>query len=93
MQEKRIKRNSKQLQFKLNLKKIVMRKEVLTIKATPNHSKRTFTIRKYYDGKLFAKYRTVTMGIDEFESSENHTLRDWKDFFRGDDYYEIKVNY
>jgi hypothetical protein len=70
--------------------KIVMKKEVYTITATPNHSKRTFTIRRFYDGKLFAKYRTVQMGVEEFESSENHTLGDWKDFLRGDDYYAIK---
>ena len=67
--------------------------EVLTITATPNHSKRTFTIRKYYDGKLFVKYRTVQMGLDEFESSENHTLGDWKDFLRGDDYYVVSNNF
>tara|TARA_R110000824_G_scaffold231074_1_gene418873 strand:- start:567 stop:791 length:225 start_codon:yes stop_codon:yes gene_type:complete len=70
--------------------KIVMKKEVLTITATPNYSKRTFTIRRFYDGKLFAKYRTVQMGVEEFESSENHTLGDWKYFLRGQDYYEIK---
>jgi|TARA_R110002096_G_scaffold201842_1_gene386385 hypothetical protein len=70
-----------------------MGKEVLTIKATPNHSKRTFTIRKYYDGKLFAKYRTVQMGLVEFDETEMYTFQDWKDFLKGQDYYAIKVNY
>ena len=70
-----------------------MKKEVETITATANFSKRTFTIRRFYDGKLFAKYRTVQMGLDEFESSENHTLGDWKDFLRGDDYYVVSNNF
>ena len=67
-----------------------MRKEVDTITATANFSKRTFTIRRFYDGKLFAKYRTVQMGLIEFDESEMHTSQDWKDFLRGQDYYEIK---
>ena len=33
------------------------------------------------------------MGLDEFESSENHTLGDWKDFLRGDDYYVVSNNF
>ena len=42
------------------------------IKVTPNHSKRTFTIRKYIDGKLFVKYRTIQLSKEEFikEKSE-----------------------
>ena len=70
--------------------KIVMKKEVLTITATPNHSKRTFTIRKFYDGKLFVKYRTVQMGVVEFDETEMYTFQDWKDFLKGQDYYAIK---
>jgi hypothetical protein len=67
-----------------------MGKEVYTITATPNYSKRTFTIRTFYDGKLFAKYRTVQMGLIEFDETEMYTSQDWKDFLKGDDYYEIK---
>jgi hypothetical protein len=66
--------------------------EVLTITATPNHSKRTFTIRKYYNGKLFVKYRTVQMGLVEFDETEMNTFQDWKDFLKGDDYYVVSNN-
>jgi hypothetical protein len=39
-----------------------------TIKVAANQSKRTFTIRKYIDGKLFAKYRTYPMSQQDFNS-------------------------
>jgi len=67
--------------------------EVLTITATPNYSKRTFTIRKFYDGKLFAKYRTIKLPMDEFESCEYNTHGDWKAFFTSDDYYVVSNNF
>ena len=70
-----------------------MRKEVDTITATANFSKRTFTIRRFYDGKLFAKYRTVQMGVEEFDETEMNTFNDWKDFLKGQDYYSVKINY
>ena len=57
------------------------------IKASANQSQRTFTIRKYIDGKLFAKYRTTQMSKEEFESSESNTENDWKQFLKSDDYY------
>jgi len=57
-----------------------------TIKATANHSKRTFTIRKYIDGKLFAKYRTIEMTPEEFDSELMNTENDWKQFLKSDDY-------
>ena len=60
-----------------------------TIKATANHSKRTFTIRKYIDGKLFAKYRTIEMTPEEFDSELMNTENDWKQFLKSDDYYKI----
>ena len=62
-----------------------------TIKATANQSKRTFTIRKYIDGKLFAKYRTLQMSKDEFNSAEMNTENDWKDFLKSDDYYAVEI--
>jgi len=60
-----------------------------TIKAAPNYSKRTFTIRKYIDGKLFAKYRTIEMSQEEFDSAEMNTEEDWKQFLKSDDYYIV----
>ncbi|QLE02870.1 hypothetical protein HX109_15325 [Galbibacter sp. BG1] len=60
-----------------------------TIKVTPNYSKRTFTIRKYIDGKLFAKYRTIEMSQEEFDSEEMNTDDDWKQFLKSDDYYQV----
>lgn len=71
-------------------------KEVITAKA--NQSNRTFTIRKYVEGdksqnktsKLIAKYRTIPMSIEEFESCENNTENDWKQFLKSEDYYAVK---
>lgn len=51
------------------------------IKATPNYSKRTYTIRKYEKGKTITKYRTIPLSKEEFESCEHNTANDWKQFF------------
>ena len=45
------------------------------IKATANHSKRTFTIRK--NG---SKYRTCKLSKDEFEDNLYNTSNDWQNF-------------
>ncbi len=66
-----------------------MRTSNETIKVTPNYSKRTFTIRKYIDGKLFAKYRTIEMNEEEFDREEFNTGNDWKQFLKFDNYYKI----
>jgi hypothetical protein len=63
-------------------------KQVETIKATPNYSKSTFTIRKYIEGQLFAKYRTTKMGKEDFESENMNTENDWKHFLNSDEYYK-----
>ena len=59
------------------------------IKVKANQSKRTFTIRMYVDGVLFAKYRTIQMSKDEFDSAEMNTENDWKQFLKSDDYYSV----
>lgn len=59
------------------------------ITATANNSNRTFTIRKFENGKLYVKYRTVKMSKDEFNSCLNNTENDWKQFLKSDDYYII----
>jgi len=59
------------------------------IKVTSNQNKRTFTIRKYIDGKLFVKYRTIQMTQQEFDLEEMNTENDWKQFLKTDDYYAI----
>jgi len=60
-----------------------------TIKATPNHSKKTFTIKKYNKGILTSKYRTTPLSKEEFESCENNTENDWKQFLKTDEYYSV----
>ena len=60
-----------------------------TIKVSANQSKRTFTIRKYIDGKFFVKYRTLPMSKADFESNEYKTESDWKQFLKSDDYYKV----
>ena len=60
------------------------------IKATPNYSKRTFTLRiKYSDGTSW-KYRTTPTSMEEFFSCEFNTNNDWKQFLRNcNDYYVV----
>lgn len=54
-----------------------------------NHSARTYTIRKYIDGKYVAKYRSYPQAKSEF--SEHWTERDIKYYLDNtDDYYEVK---
>lgn len=56
-----------------------------TLKISANHSKRTFTIRTDV-----AKYRTIRLSKDEFNSCLNNTGQDWSVFLRSDGYYEMR---
>lgn len=60
-----------------------------TIKVTPNHANRTFTIRTYDNGKLNNKYRTIKLSKDEFNSELNNTENDWNQFLKSSDYYKV----
>ena len=60
-----------------------------TIKATPNYSEKTFTIRKYNKETLTSKYRTIPLPKEEFESCEHNTENDWKQFLKTDEYYSV----
>lgn len=60
-----------------------------TIKATPNHRKRTFTLRLYYNGAYDRKYRTVQLSKEEFENCLYNTHNDWVQFLKSDDYYVV----
>ena len=62
---------------------------MVTIEAKANQKKRTFTIRKFDNGHLFAKYRTFQMSKDEFEENEINTENDWNDFLKSDSYFEV----
>ena len=56
------------------------------IKVTPNHSKKTFTIR--VNG---SKYRTIRMRKGEFKEALYMTADDWQQYLNGcDDYYRVK---
>lgn len=55
------------------------------IKATANHSKRTFTIRTQG-----IKYRTYPMSKIEFEESLYFTRDDWSNFLKTGEYYAVK---
>lgn len=56
---------------------------------TFNRSRKTYTIRKYDNGKLVTKYRTYPQGS---EYSENWTENDIKNYLRYNDgdYYIVK---
>lgn len=65
-------------------------KTIREIKASPNFSKRTFTLRVYWDKKLSSKYRTVKMSKEDFENELNNTNNDWDYFMRSNNYYLVK---
>jgi hypothetical protein len=56
-----------------------------TIKATPNHSARTYTLRTGT-----AKYRTIRMSKYEFNNCLYNTSNDWEQFLKTDEYYVVK---
>ena len=56
-----------------------------TLKISANHSKRTFTIRTDV-----AKYRTIRLSKEEFQSCLNNTGQDWRVFLRSSDYYKVR---
>lgn len=55
------------------------------IVATPNHSKRTFTIRT-----ATSKFRTLPMSKNEFRECLRNTANDWQNLLKYDSYYLIK---
>lgn len=63
---------------------ITLGKDRDALKASPNHAKKTFTIRK--DG---VKYRTCEMSKDEFDSCLHNTERDWRKFLKSNNYYTV----
>jgi len=62
----------------------------MKIKVTPNHSKRTFTIRKTYEDGQKVKYRTIPFSQQEFDSELMNTENDWKQFLKSNDYYKVQ---
>ena len=56
-----------------------------TLKISANHSKRTFTIRTDV-----AKYRTIRLSKEEFNSCLDNTGQDWRVFLRSGDYYKVR---
>ena len=61
-----------------------------TIIATPNYTKRTFTIRIFIKGKLNNKYRTIKLSNQEFETELNNTENDWSQFLKSNNYFLVK---
>jgi len=49
----------------------------ITIRATPNYTKRSFTIRKYKNKKLIKKYKTSNLGRLRFEMFKKNTESEW----------------
>ena len=60
------------------------------IKASANKFKRTFTIRKYENGKVVAKYRTMQFSRDKFEELEYNLEGDWFSFLRNNEVITLK---
>lgn len=61
-----------------------------TLTATPNHNKRTYTIRRYCNGLVWSKCRTLPMNKLEFEEAEMLTEGDWKWFLTSNDIHVIR---
>lgn len=61
-----------------------------TITATPNKTKLTFTIRKFENGKVYSKYRTMPMSKEEFDDNTFNTLNDWQQFLNNNQVIIIK---
>lgn len=57
-------------------------------KISLNKAKRTYTIRRYDNGRLTSKYRSYPQSKEDF--SENWTENDIKSFLKFGDYYVIK---
>ena len=61
------------------------------IEATPNKSKRTFTLRvKDEKGNVISKYRTYKMSANEFDDYEYYTKTDWDYFLKTNHYIVLK---
>lgn len=61
------------------------------IVAKPNKQKKTFTIRKYIDGELLAKYRTTKMSKEEFDEHLHYMESDWQNFLKtSGSYYSFR---
>lgn len=61
-----------------------------TVTATSNKTKRTFTIRKFENGKVYTKYRTMPMGKEDFNDNTFNTSNDWQQFLRNNQVIIIK---
>ncbi len=66
-----------------------MKKNSIRMSVRPNHAKRTFTIRKYENGKCYVKYRTYEFPKTEFEDMLGFTESDWKNWLWTQDAYYV----
>ena len=55
-----------------------------------NHSKKTYTIRGYENGKCYIKYRSNPQGLEFCRYAEYWTQDDIKEFLKSNDYYVVK---
>ena len=63
--------------------------DFLYLKATPNYSRRTFTIRKYYRDGTITKVRTGQFSQTEFNDLLLNDEMDWQFWLSNVDYYTI----
>lgn len=59
------------------------------IKATANHSKKTFTIRKFEGKKLVSKFKTFALDSENFNAGLFMTSNDWQFFLRNNQNYKL----
>ena len=67
-----------------------MNKDKITFAATANNSKKTYTLRRYINGKLCTKFRTLPMNQQAFDLCWHNTDGDWKAFLKSEEYVIIE---
>ena len=67
-----------------------MNKDKITFAAKANNSKKTYTLRRYSNGILCTKFRTLPMNQEDFDSCWYKTDGDWKVFLKSEEYVIIK---
>ena len=67
----------------------MFKKDKITFVATANNSKKTYTLRRYTNGRLCTKFRTLPMNQQEFDDCWYKTDGDWKEFLKSEDYFIV----
>lgn len=68
-----------------------MQNEFLYLKATPNYSRRTFTVRLYYSDGSIKKFPCGRFTQDEFQAMLKYGQSDWLSWLESVDYCTVRI--